>query len=280
VIAFLNGKFVREDRAVVSIYDRGFLYGDGLFESVRVCNRQPFLWWEHWDRLQRGAEFLGIRTPLSCGEMYRAALQLIQRSGLKEAVLRINLSRGAGPRGYSPKGADHPTLAMTLHPALEVDQRQPMQWRLATSSLRVPANDAVSQFKTTNKLVQVLARAEAEAKGADEALILNTRGEVAEAASSNVFWVHRNVLCTTPLATGALAGVTRAFIMEYLQSQHFPFAEKHIRRTSLLRADGVFLTMSSLGVVEVTHLDGIKLKRSALTKRLHQAFWRTVRAGC
>jgi aminodeoxychorismate lyase len=280
VIAFLNGKFVREDRAVVSIHDRGFLYGDGLFESILVSKGQPFLWWEHWERLQRGAEFLGIRTPLSSGEMYRAALQLIQRNGMKEAVLRINLSRGSGPRGYSPKGADHPTLAVTLHPAPEVDHRKPRQWRLATSSLRVPANDAVSQFKTSNKLVQVLARAEAEAKGADEALILNTRGEVAEAATSNVFWLHRNVICTTPLATGALGGVTRAFIMEYLRSRYYSVAEKHIQRAALLKVDAVFLTMSSLGVVEVTHLDGVKLKRAALTKRLHQAFWRTVRAGC
>src|SRR6185295_5700840 len=145
--AFLNGRFIPETQAVVPITDRGFLYGDGLFETLRVSRGQPLQWNRHLARLKRGAEFLRIVLPWPAEDLRTLAVKLIEQNAMPESVLRISLSRGSGSRGYSPAGADNSTFAMTLHflqPVLA-----PI--RLATASLRVPANDPLASFKTANK---------------------------------------------------------------------------------------------------------------------------------
>src|SRR2546423_3079092 len=117
MIVFLNGQFVTEEKAVVSIFDRGFLYGDGLFESVRIHKGKPFCWPEHMERMRRGAEFLHLRIPFAAEKLLEYVNHLVEQNKLPEALLRITLSRGVGPRGYSPTGANLPVLAMSLHPA-------------------------------------------------------------------------------------------------------------------------------------------------------------------
>lgn len=274
MIVFLNGQFVPEADAKVSVFDRSFLYGDGLFESVRVYAGKAFRWPQHLERLHAGAKFLGIRLPFSDAELTAAATELLTRNAMTEANLRLVLSRGVGPRGYSPKGADSPTLVMTLHPAPAVSPEKPMRWELITSSFRIPAGDRLATFKTANKLAQVLARAEAEERGADEALLLNTDGRFAEAASSNLFWIENGVVCTTPLAEGLLAGVTRAFVLELAGQLGLPTAERSCRLWQLQQAEGVFLTTSSLEIVPAIALDGVPLRESPLTKHLHLAYRR------
>src|SRR5688572_5823469 len=109
MIVFLNGKFVPEQEAVISVFDRGFLLGDGLFETLRVYGGVPFRWDDHQRRLQQGAEFLKLKLPFSAGQFLNAAHELIQRNRMPESLLRLTVSRGVGPRGYSPKGAEQPT---------------------------------------------------------------------------------------------------------------------------------------------------------------------------
>src|SRR6266403_5504984 len=125
MIVFLDGKFVPEEQAVVSVFDRSFLYGDGLFETMRVSGGQPFLWTEHLERLQRGAAFLKIQIPFSADVLRAHAEQLIRLNQLPDALLRLTLSRGVGPRGYSPRGADDPRLVMALHPFPANNSPQP-----------------------------------------------------------------------------------------------------------------------------------------------------------
>jgi aminodeoxychorismate lyase len=274
MIVFLNGQFVSEEQAVVSVFDRSFLYGDGLFESLRVVNGRPFRWTQHFERLRRGAEFLDIEVPFGSEELAAGACQLIERNHLPDAVMRLTLSRGVGRRGYSPKGAHQPTLVMSLHPAPELAAVQPPLWKLITASVRLPAGEPLAQFKTCNKLAQVLARAEADAGGADEALLVNTDGFAAEASSSNLFWIERETVCTPPLASGILAGVTRAVIMEVCQTLHIPTRESQPRPKDLLQADGLFLSLSTLGVVEARELDGHRLRRSPLAQRIHTGYER------
>ena len=276
MIVFLNGQFVPEAEAKVSVFDRSFLYGDGLFETVRVYAGKPFRWPQHLERLHAGAKFLGIRIPFTDAELTAAAAEMVARNGLLEATLRLSLSRGIGPRGYSPRGADSPTLVLTLHPAPSVSPEQPVRWKLITSSFRIPAGDRLATFKTANKLAQVMARAEAEERGADEALLLNTDGRFAEAASSNLFWIEHGVLCTTPLAEGLLAGVTRAFVLELAGQLGLPTAERSCRLWQLQQAEGVFLTTSSLEIVPAIALDGSPLRESPLTKDLHLAYRREI----
>lgn len=198
---------------------------------------------------------------------------------MTQALLRVNLSRGVGPRGYSPKGANAPTLVMTLHPAPTIDPANPPRWRLATSTYRLPLADPLSPFKTSHKLLQILARAEAETAGADEALLLNSNGEVAETSSANIFWVQRNVIQTTPPGCGALPGVTRAVVLEICQALAWPTGEKAVKLEALKRSDGVFLALSSSGIVPVSTIDGETVSASPLVDQLCRVYWETVARG-
>ncbi len=276
MLSFINGKFVLEKRAVVSVFDRGFLYGDGLFETLYVRRDQPFRLVQHLDRLERGAEFLGLRLPFEHEAIAAFAARLIHRNALHtDSLLRLTLSRGIGPRGYSPRGADAPTLVITQHPAAARRPAAP-RWHLATASVRLPAGDALARLKSCNKLPQILARAEAEAVGAQEALLLNTAGWVAEAASSNLFWIQRDTVFTPPLASGILAGVTRAVVFELCHALGVPVRERSLRPADLRRQDAVFLSLSSLGIVAASHLDGQRLGTSPLVACLRRAYWQRV----
>jgi aminodeoxychorismate lyase len=276
MLVFLNGKFVPEEQAFVSVFDRSFLYGDGLFETIRVSNRVPFRWRQHLERLQQGSQFLKIALPFKPEELRCFADQLIQENGLRSAILRLALSRGKGLRGYSPKGAEHPFLVMTLHPVPDGDSENPAQWHLITSSVRLPAGEALSRFKTCNKLPQIMARAEADALGAHEAVLLNTDGYVVEGASSNLFWLEGETVVTPPVASGILPGVTRSVTFELCDNLKLPRRESNITREKLADCDGLFLSLSSFGIVEAIQLDGQPLRQSPVTARLAQAYHRLV----
>lgn len=271
MIVFLNGRFVPEERAVISVFDRGFLYGDGLFEGVLVTGGRLFRWHEHMKRLQRGIDFLGLTMPFATDDLLKNALRLVERNNMPECILRLSMSRGITERGYSPKNARHPAVVMSLHPVPEI-QLLP-RWRVITASFRLPANDPLTSFKTANKLPQVLARAEADNAGAQEAILLNTNGHLAEGTTSNIFWLKNDALSTPALPAGALPGVTRATVLELCVKMNINCREKKAKPAELLQADAAFLTMTSMGIVEIASLDGHKFDRSPLTKKL----WTTYR---
>jgi aminodeoxychorismate lyase len=271
VLIFLNGQFVPEERAVVSVFDRSFLYGDGLFETMRVFNGKPFRWDQHMRRLQNGAKFLRIAFPFAPDTLLGFAHELIAENSMPDSLLRLTLSRGVGVRGYSPKGAEKPTMVMSLHPAPKTDGPAPV-WKLITSSHRLPANEPLAQFKTCNKLPQILALTEADAAGADEALLLNTDGFVVEGASSNLFWIEGETVCSPPLASGILPGVTRAVVLEICQTLKIKTNEAYVNEKELQHADGIFVSLSSLGVVEAASVDGEILKLSPLTQRIQKRY--------
>lgn len=269
---FLNGQFVAETRAVVSINDRGFMYGDGLFETMRVFNGKPFRMAQHLERMVRGADFMKIKLQFTPKELLQFAGQLIEKNQMPDSVLRVTLTRGPGERGYTPKGADTPTVVMTLHSASPLDPNSPPRWSLVTSTYRIPASDPLSSFKTTNKLVSVMARAEAEEKGADEALIINTNGEVAETAGANLFWIYHDKICTTPTGRGVLPGLTRAVVLEICQTFALPTNKRVIKPEALRNAEGIFLTQSALGVIAVVSLDGASVPQSPLVEKIYRAY--------
>ena len=271
VLIFLNGQFVPEERAVVSVFDRGFLYGDGLFEAILIFRGKPFCWEQHLDRLRRGAEFLKIKLPFSPDALRGFADELVTKNKMPDALLRVTVSRGVGARGYSPRGAESPTVVMSLHAGPEAGAPVP-QWKLITSIRRMPANDPLSQFKTANKLPQILARAEADAVRADEALLQNTDGFVVEGTSSNLFWIKEETICTPPLSVGVLPGITRAVVLEICQMLNLRVVEENIRADGLKRVDGVFVSLTSRGVVEAASLDGKGIKRSPLFPKIHEKY--------
>jgi branched-chain amino acid aminotransferase len=271
MVVFLNGRFVAENAARVSVFDRGFLYGDGLFETLRIVRGRPFEWDAHMERFTRGAEFLKLRPPLTSVEMQHAVGRLVTLNALPDSVLRLTLTRGAGPRGYSPQGADSPALVMALH---RLPARKPGGLRLVTSSFHVTADDPLAQIKTCSKLLHVLARAEAEAQRADDAMLINTRGEIAETTSSNIFWISGDALATPPKRCGALEGVTRAKVLEMSHKLGLSCGEIAAEPSTLRSADGVFLTNSVQGIVEAVALDGKELRRSPYTARWIETYRR------
>lgn len=272
MIVFLNGQFVPEAQATVSVFDRSFLYGDGLFETMRVTKGKPFRWWEHIERLRKGGDFLGIKIPFACKALERHAAELIARNQMPEALLRVTVSRGVGLRGYSPKGADKPIVVMTLHPFPGTSSPDSIGWKLHAASFRLPAGEKLAHFKTASKLAQIMARAEADAAGADEAVLCNTDGFVVEGASSNLFWVAGDTICTSPLASGILAGVTRAVTLELCAKLGLAYAEQQITPEQLRRVQGVFVTLSSFGVVAAATLDGVALAQSPRVPQLSRAY--------
>jgi branched-chain amino acid aminotransferase len=272
MIVFLNGKFVAEGKAVVSVFDRGFLYGDGLFEALLIRHGKPFGWSQHMERFAQGIAFLQLTLPCEPGQLHLFALELVRRNKMPDCILRITLSRGTTARGYSPNGAVNPAIVMTVHPLPVQDEKKAARWRVITSTHRLPVNDPLTRFKTANKLSQVLARAEADAAGAQEAILLNTAGYIAEGTTSNVFWVEGDRVCTTPLPAGALPGVTRRVVLDLCVKRNIECREKNAKPAALHKSLGAFLTMTSMGVVEIESLDGRRLRRSALVKKLSRAY--------
>lgn len=277
MIAFLNGEYLPEAEARVSVLDRGYLYGDGLFETIPVSNGRPFRWAQHLERLRKGADWLGIPLPFSPKEVRGVIRELVRRNELPHSTVRVALSRGVGPRGYSPAGAGAPSFSVTHHSAAEIDPDNPPRWNLCTASVRVPAGDRLVQFKTASRLMNIVARAEAEAAGAQEALIVNTNGEITEASGGNLFWVWRGTIHTSPTSVGALPGITRAVILELCATLGIPNHKKIIRPDMLCNAEGVFLTQSTEGVIAVEALDETRFEVPPLIQTLSKAYWELVK---
>lgn len=268
MIVFLNGKFIPEEQATVSIFDRSFCLSDGLFEAIPVYTGKIFLWEKHFERLQTGADFLKIKLPFSHAIIRGFAEELLVKNQASDCILRVQLSRGVGPRGYSIKGADSPMLVMSLHPARKLSS----PCRIITSSVRLLADDPLTNFKSCSKLSHVLARMEADEQGADEALLLNTNGHIAEATSANLFWIENKTVCTPPLNSSALPGVTRWLVLDLCGKLKIPTAEKNITAESLPKVDGAFLTSVAIEVREVSRVDEHDLPRSPITQMLRDAY--------
>jgi branched-chain amino acid aminotransferase len=289
MLVFLNGQFLPEAQAVVPVNDRGFLLGDGLFETMRVVRGRPFRFAQHLGRMARGADFLKIKLPFPPQELEIFAGQLIELNQMPDAILRLTLTRGPGGRGYAPGCESKPTVVMTLHPAPgapstvpacceNVSGRAgtvpgaPLQWNLITSSFRIPVADPLAAFKTTSKILHVMARAEAAGQGADEALLLNTNGEVAETAGGNLFWIHDDTICTVPAGHGILPGITRAVVLEICQALGLKTGERAIKPAALKNSEGIFVTQSVFGIVPVVALDGKLVAPSPLVDQIACAY--------
>ena len=269
---FLNGKFVPEAEATISVFDRGFMYGDGLFETIPIFNGKPFLLERHLARFRLGAQCLHLKVPHAEQALVGLMGEFIARNDVGDAMLRLQLSRGSSVRGYSTTGAHHPTFVMSLHPAPKRRLDRPTRWQLMTASIRLPVAGPLSAVKSANRLPQILARAEADSKGVDEALILSNDGWVAETTGANIFWQIGGQLCTPPVSTGVLPGVTREFIITLAEKLEIDFRETMASPETLLGAEGVFLTLSSFGIVEITSLDDRPFGRGNLTTRLYQSY--------
>ncbi len=254
-VVYLNGEFVARDEARVSAFDRGFLYGDALFETVRAYGGVPFPLDEHLARIADSARELGIPLP-GGDELAGAVRALIQRNGLGDAYVRITVSRGIHAGTLAPDEPGEPTVlieARKLHPYPPELYEQGA--KLTVSSFTHDSASRIRRHKTTSYITSVLAKREAKERGADEALLLDGAGHVAEGATSNVFCVVRGNLVTPPLDMNVLPGVTRAAVIRLARDAGIDVSETRFGMAELAGADEVFITNSLMELMPVRTVD-------------------------
>lgn len=254
----IDGKIVADHEAKVSVLDHGLLYGDGLFEGIRVRAGRIFRLAQHLRRLAVGARMLGLSLPFDAEEQSRIITDTVRAFGRREAYVRLLVTRGEGLLGVDPTSCKKPSfICIAAEIGLFSAEQRNQGLAMLTSSYRRPNPDAQDvAIKTLNYLGSVLAKQEALQRGADEALLLNQSGRVAEAAVANVFVLHDRALSTPPAIDGCLPGINRAAVMDLARDLGLTACERSLGRRDLLSADEVFLTGSGAGVIGVRSLDG------------------------
>lgn len=253
---WLNGILMPVGEAKVSVLDRGFLYGDTIFETIVAVNGRLFKYRPHWERFCRSAESVGLILPFTETSL-RDHLELVLRAnGQLDGILRVSVSRGVGERGLSTMGCHQPTALILCFPPRVISKEMFEKGSkvIISSIRRIPNACLPAAAKTGNYLCGILAFREAQSAGASEAILLTQEGYVAEGTVSNVFIVQRGRLVTPPLEAGILPGITRAAIIEAAKSLSLTVAESMLNETDLYAADEVFYTNSSSGVMPVSRI--------------------------
>jgi branched-chain amino acid aminotransferase len=243
-LLFLNRQFVPEGMASFSVFDRGLLYGDGLFETVRIYTGKFFRLGAHLKRLFDGLKVLGIKIPYTRAEMEIFARELALTNRIHEGFARIVVTRGEGFLGFSPRGSRNPHVAICARERL-VAARQKEAWRLTVHSRPI----APIPLKSLSYLPHILAKKEAEDRGFDDAILLDSRGMVVEATASNLFLWKDGTLLTPSLSTGCLPGITREEVIKVARKEGYRVLEKKFGVRECRKADGIFLTNSLLEIV-------------------------------
>jgi branched-chain amino acid aminotransferase len=274
---FLDGKFVPEADAKVSVFDHGLLYGDGIFEGIRFYNGRVFKLEEHLERLWDSARSICLEIPMGRSEMTEALLETIRQNDLREGYIRLIVTRGVGNLGLNPVQCKRPSViiiatTIALYPK-EVYESGLTVVTCATRRTNAAAlNPAV---KSLNYLNNVMARIEANLAGADEALMLNDAGNVAECTADNVFIIKHGQIFTPPIAAGALRGITRSVVFDIAAELGLKIAETDITRHDVFVADECFLTGTAAEVIPVIKADGRVIgngKPGSLTTRMIARF--------
>lgn len=256
---YLNGKIISETDAKIAPDDRGFLLGDGLFETMRCRAGSPVDLDAHWDRLQAGANYLQLPVPLSQEEAQHTIEQLLTANGLHQsASTRITITRGAGPRGIAIPQSCTPTILITVFPrAISTDSTS-----LCTSEIRINEQSPLTRFKTLHYLDKIIARQHALNRHFSDALLLNTQGRIVSATTANIFFVTNETLHTPAIEEGALPGVTRGKIINFATEKNIRHQEGAYTQDDLLSATEVFITNSIIGIQRVDTIDNNKVKIS------------------
>ncbi|MEB3750273.1 branched-chain-amino-acid transaminase [Geobacillus icigianus] len=278
---FLNGEFVTKENAKISVYDHGFLYGDGVFEGIRVYSGNVFRLEEHIDRLYHSAKSILLDIPYTKDEMIGHVLETIRRNGCQDAYIRLVVSRGIGDLGLDPYKCKMPQVVIIVEPlALFPEHLYETGIEVVTVATRRNRSDVLSpKVKSLNYLNNVLVKIEAHLANVSEALILNDQGYVAEGSGDNVFIIKNGVIYTPPGYVGALEGITRQAIIEIAADLGYTVKEEPFTRHDVYVADEVFLTGTAAEVISVIKVDGRTIGDGTPgphTKRLLEEFRRRV----
>jgi len=278
---FLNDRFVPDQDAKISVFDHGFLYGDGVYETIRSYGNRIFMCDHHLSRLQRSADAIGLTVPIPLSEWPRLLHEAMDRNELgneqTDAYLRITVSRGVGEIGLDPALCPTPTVVIMAKPlqppAAELYQRGAS---IIVAHTRRNLPSAISpQIKATNFLNNILAKREAIAARVFDALLLNWKGHLTECTVSNVFFASRGRLCTPSADCGLLDGITRAILLQMAGELKIPVHVGRFTPEELLQADECFLTNTSMEVMPVVLVNQQPIGQGTpgpMTRQLHRHF--------
>ena len=258
---WMDGSVREPHQCAVPVLDHGLLYGDGVFEGIRITQGRVFRLAHHVERLSRSACAIGLHLPLSESEITDVVLETARAHGHREAYVRLIVTRGVGELNLDPLNCFEPRLVCIVAPIKMFDAESSRNGlKLMTAARRRPPLDVLDpQVKSLNYLNNVLSKRQARLAGYDDALVLNQQGRVAEASAANVFCVSDNVLLTPPPVEGALPGITRAAMLQAFQDIGAQVAEQPFGVYDLLNASEAFLSGSGVGLVGVASLDNAQI---------------------
>jgi branched-chain amino acid aminotransferase len=285
-VVAIDGIVVAPGQAVVSVYDRGFLYGDAVFEVLRTYGGRPFALHEHLTRLKRSSERVFITLPVDESTLCKEVEAAIVAAGNEESYVRLVVTRGTGPLSLDPDTAERPLRVIIVEPVVP-PPREAYVRGIVVATVRVQRatdENAASGAKVTNYVANLLALREAKSRGAQEALVVDARGRIIEGVSSNVFVVAKRRVVTPPESSGILVGITRAHVLEAAVTLGFTVDERDLAPEDVYGADEVFITSSIRELLPVVRVDERVIGGGApgpVSRALHRAFRDAVgMAGC
>lgn len=279
IMVFLDGQLLPKADAKISVYDHGLLYGDGVFEGIRVYNNKVFLFEEHLDRLWESARAIRLEIPMTRAEMVDATNRTVLANNLPggSGYIRLVVTRGSGALGLDPNKCSHPQViiivdTITLYPPKMYAEGMSI---ITASTIRNHPQALSPRIKSLNYLNNIMAKLEGLDAGCQEALMLNHKGEVAECTGDNIFIVKSGVLKTPSNEAGTLDGITRRAVIRLARDLSVPFWEGPLTRHDIYVADECFLTGTAAEVIPVTSIDKRKIgsgEPGPITKKLLAAF--------
>jgi len=278
-IVSVNGHLQRAPKACVSIFDRGLLYGDGIFDTFRIYDSRPFRLDDHLRRLQRSARSIGLRLPHPAAWFRRQIMAVLKVNHLRDAIVRLTITRGVGPAGLEPPATVSPTVILFARPFTGYPTALTRRGLtvIIAGIRRAPSNATPPHAKSLNYLAGILAKQAASQRGAHDALLLSAEGHLCEGTTSNLFFVRGRTLYTPSPRTGLLEGITRQVILGLARRLRIPVRQGFFRPKELFSADELFLTNTSYEVMPVVRVGARRIgtgRPGPLTCRLHRAFQR------
>ena len=278
LVVYVDGKLVPRKEAAISVWDHGLLYGDGVFEGIRAYNGIVFKLKEHIDRLYESAHYIRLKIPMTKEQMVEGVLQTLRHNRLKNAYIRLLVTRGVGDLGLNPMTCSNPSIVIITEPTKPGDDPTSKQIGITTiiSSIRRDPVDATShEVKSLNYLNSILARWEAIDGGVDEAIMLDTQGFVSEATAENIFIVRKGQLATPSTNSAILHGVTRQRVIEIAEDLGYIVTERRITPFELINAEEVFMTGTLAEIVPIVKVNGRHIgngRVGSITARIYGEF--------